>query len=329
MALAYLCIHIVGDAYRFPDHHGARALNNIWRMLWITPLHFVFFEWTLRYWRRRGWILSLLLLVAHIFLWSVGLMFWRNAGVALGIYTALTTYRSLGHNASDQMGASMMSLLLFAILRHLYLHYRLRQDAQRLRIEKQEAELNYLKAQTNPHFLFNTLNNIYALASEKSDAAPEAVLRLSGILRFMLYDAGGDRVAISEELRIIDDYLELERLRYDERLRITFRTDVEDERQSLPPLLLLPLVENAFKHGVSETRGSSFVDIDLRVKNRVLQFTVRNSAEPDAGAAVEEHIGLSNLRRQLELLYTDYELKLLPGQTDFTARLRINLQSHV
>ncbi|RYY84020.1 MAG: histidine kinase, partial [Chitinophagaceae bacterium] len=272
---------------------------------------------------------SLLLLVAHIFLWSVGLMFWRDLGIALRIYTPIGDFRSRGHVASQQMYASMMALVLFAILRHIYLHYRLRQQAQRLRIEKQEAELNYLKAQTNPHFLFNTLNNIYALASEKSDAAPEAVLRLSAILRFMLYDAGGDRVAISEELRIIDDYLELERLRYDDRLRITFRNDVEDPRQSLPPLLLLPLVENAFKHGVSETRGESFVEIDLRVKDRVLHFTVRNSADTEPGMPVEDHIGLTNLRRQLELQYTDYSLELLPGTSDFTTRLRINLVSHV
>ncbi|TCZ67047.1 sensor histidine kinase [Flaviaesturariibacter aridisoli] len=329
MALIYLCIRIVSDAHSFPDHPNARAVNNAWRILWITPLHFLFFEWTLRYWRRRGWPLSLLLLAAHILLWSAGLMYWRNAGIALGIYTPLTEFRSLGHNASQQFYASLMALVLFAVLRHLYLHYKLRQDAQRLRIEKQEAELNYLKAQTNPHFLFNTLNNIYALASDKSDAAPEAVLRLSGILRFMLYEAGGDRIAISEELRIIDDYLELERLRYDERLRISFRHDVEDGHQALPPLLLLPLVENAFKHGVSETRGGSFVEIDLRVKNRRLAFTVRNSADPDPGMPVEANIGLSNLRRQLELLYTDYALELLPGNNDFTTRLTINLASHV
>jgi LytS/YehU family sensor histidine kinase len=228
------------------------------------------------------------------------------------------------------MAYSMASIFFFGIIRHIYNHVKLRQAAQQLRIEKQEAELSFLRSQTNPHFLFNTLNNIYSLTRDKSDLAPESILRLSKMLRYMLYETSGNYVAIEQELKIITDYIELEKLRYDESLRVNFNYDIENMKQAIPPLLLIPLVENAFKHGVSETRGRPFVDIHLSVNNRQLKFVVKNSAEdaPDQ-KTVKENIGLSNLRRQLQLLYKDYDLTVQPNNSVFTSILRINLASHV
>ena len=159
---------------------------------------------------------------------------------------------------------------------------------------------------------------------------PARFLRLSKILRFMLYETRGDYIAVEQELKIISDYIALEELRYDESLRINFNHDVEDRRQALPPLLLIPLVENAFKHGASETRGNPFVDIHLSIRNRQLLFAVKNSSEiPGSEKSVKENIGLSNLRRQLELLYKEYNLTVQQGNDVFTAILKINLASHV
>ena len=146
----------------------------------------------------------------------------------------------------------------------------------------------------------------------------------------MLYDTGGAYIAIEQELKIISDYIALEKLRYDESLRINFNYDVEDLKQAIPPLLLIPLVENAFKHGASETRGQPYVDIHLSIKNRQVVFVVKNSAETFAeNKMVKENIGLSNLRRQLELLYKDFNLSVMQGEFEFTATLKINLASHV
>jgi LytS/YehU family sensor histidine kinase len=126
------------------------------------------------------------------------------------------------------------------------------------------------------------------------------------------------------------DYIALEKLRYDESLRVNFNNDIEDMKQAIPPLLLIPLVENAFKHGVSETRNQPFVDIHLSVKSRSLTFIVKNSAEiATEDQRVKENIGLSNLRRQLELLYTDYGLTVQHQDSVFIASLKINLSSHV
>jgi LytS/YehU family sensor histidine kinase len=224
----------------------------------------------------------------------------------------------------------MGSLVLFGICRHIYNYVKLRNAEQKMRIEKQEAELNYLRSQTNPHFLFNTLNNIYALARDKSDLAPESIMRLSKILRFTLYEASGAYIAIEQELKIMSDYIALEKLRYDESLRINYNYDVEDMKQAIPPLVLIPLVENAFKHGASETRSHPFVDIHLSVKNRQMSFIVKNSTDVNHEEQnVKENIGLSNLRRQLELLYTDYNLSIQHGESVFIATLKINLASHV
>jgi DNA-binding LytR/AlgR family response regulator len=221
-------------------------------------------------------------------------------------------------------------MFVYGIAVHLYDFFRLRKDAQKLRFEKQEAELAYLKSQTNPHFLFNTLNNIYSLARDKSDLAPASILRLSALLRFMLYECNAPAAAVHKELKIIEDYIELERLRYDETLRITQNYQVDDMNEQLPPLLLVPLVENAFKHGVSESRAHPFVEIHLAIKNKRLTFTVRNSVDEQAhGIGVREGIGLANLRRQLELLFNEYKLDLHSANGVFTVIMTINLASHV
>ena len=146
----------------------------------------------------------------------------------------------------------------------------------------------------------------------------------------MLYDTSGNYIAIEQELKVISDYIALEKLRYDDSLRVTISHDIEDMKQALPPLLLIPLVENAFKHGASETKDRPFVDIYLSVNKRRLEFVVKNSA--DAGTAepgVKENIGLSNLRRQLELLYNEYDLSTQRNHSVFVATLKVNLASHV
>ena len=263
-------------------------------------------------------------------LYSYGLYTWRTIGIQLHIYTEFQTITSRKQGLSIYFGYSVGSIAFFGIIRFIYIYNKLKASAQQLRIEKQQAELNYLRSQTNPHFLFNTLNNIYSLSIDKSDLAPESILRLSKILRYMLYEAGGEYIAIEQELKIISDYIALEKLRYDESLSVNFNYDIEDMKQALPPLLLIPLVENAFKHGVSETRNHPFVDIHLSVNKRQLVFVVKNSSEklPEEGA-VKENIGLSNLRRQLELLYTEYDLSVQQGDSVFNTTLKINLASHV
>ena len=336
VGLGYFIIGLINTVHKYPDQFWASLFNNLWGIIYIIPVNFIFFEYTVPFVLKKrrtiifNIILGIFLLWVCMMLWSYGSYLWRLLGIQLHIYTALRDFSLLKEVLENQMAYSTGSIFFFGITRHIYNYVKLKQAAQRLRIEKQEAELNYLRSQTNPHFLFNTLNNIYSLARDKSDLAPESILRLSKILRFMLYETAGAYIAIEQEIKIISDYISLEELRYDESLRINFNYDIEDMKQAIPPLLLIPLVENAFKHGVSETRSRPFVDIHLSVNNRQLTFIIKNSSEILPGEqAVKENIGLSNLRRQLELLYKGYDLSVLQEERQFTATLKINLASHV
>jgi sensor histidine kinase YesM len=332
-ALIFLFFRFLDHTTNHKDTEGQRIVNDAWRIILVTMLHFAFYEYAAPFVsKKRKSILYNILAALPVFfvfvmLYSWGMYAWRLLGIQLHVYTALAAFKSSEHAATEQFTFSLMTLIFFGIVRHIYHYIRLRQAAQQLRIEKQQAELNYLKSQTNPHFLFNTLNNIYALAKDKSDLAPESILRLSKILRFMLYETSGKYIAIEQELKIMNDYIELEKLRYDETLHINFNYNIDNPRQSIPPLLLIPLVENAFKHGVSETRGRPFIDIHLTVKKQQLSFVVKNSSETSY-TEVTENIGLSNLRRQLELLYSEYQLSVKQEQGTFVATLTINLDSH-
>jgi len=336
LAVAFMSLWTLHKLGEYPGNFFPLLWNNVWRVVYAGVVNFIFFEYTIPFVLRKrryiiyNFILGVLCLWLFVMLWSFGLYAWRGIGIGLNIYTPLTVYESTEHALEGQMAYSMASVFFFGIIRHIYNYTKLKQATQLLRIQKQEAELNYLKSQTNPHFLFNTLNNIYSLARDKSDLAPESILRLSKMLRFMLYETGGEYISIEQELRIINDYIALEKLRYDESLRVNFNHDIEDMKQAIPPLLLIPLVENAFKHGVSETRTQPFVDIHLSVNKRQLSFIVKNSTEASAlESNVKENIGLSNLRRQLELLYKEFELSVQQQRAAFVATLKINLASHV
>lgn len=195
--------------------------------------------------------------------------------------------------------------------------------------QKLETELRFLKAQTNPHFLFNTLNNIYALARKKSDATADVVMRLSGLLRFMLYEAEKKIIPIGDELKMIESYTELEKLRYTpDKLKFTCTSSVDNYSQPVAPLILLPFVENAFKHGAGESRFNSFISINASLQNGMLNFIVENSKPGENYTNAEEKIGLANVRRQLELLYPDHTLDIKNDAAIFAIHLTINLNNY-
>jgi len=194
--------------------------------------------------------------------------------------------------------------------------------------EKLETELKFLRNQTNPHFLFNTLNNIYALATKKSDETADVVMKLSKLLRFMLYESKNDQIKIADEIKILDEFIEIEKIRYNERLTISFLQEIDNETEQIAPLLLLPIVENAFKHGASESRFESFIHIEMKLQNGKLEFYIENTKEPNGKKLNNENIGLTNVRRQLELLYKEYEVLVENEGSVFRVSIKINLNSY-
>jgi two-component system, LytTR family, sensor kinase len=194
--------------------------------------------------------------------------------------------------------------------------------------DKLETELKFLRNQTNPHFLFNTLNNIYALARKKSDETADVVMKLSKLLRFMLYETKNEQIRISDEIKILDDYIELEKLRYNDRLTISFIREIDNENEQIAPLLLIPFVENAFKHGASESRFESFINLEMTLQNGVLEFYIENTKEQNGKKLNDENIGLTNVRRQLELLYKEHEVSIICEDAVFKVFLTVNLREY-
>jgi len=192
-----------------------------------------------------------------------------------------------------------------------------------------ESQLAQLKAQLQPHFLFNALNTISSLMQVDVARADRLLTRLADLLRASLQASARDTASLREELKLLELYAQIMQERFAGRVTLTWNIADDALEAQVPALLLQPLLENAFKHGVSETRSRPFVDIHLSVNQRQLTFLVKNSTEDFSSGDVKENIGLSNLRRQLELLYTDYNLSVQQGKDEFTSSLKINLASHV
>ncbi len=200
---------------------------------------------------------------------------------------------------------------------------------KRLIREKLQSEMQHLRAQINPHFLFNTLNSIYALARDRSGTTPDAVMRLSRILRYMLYATEQRTVTIEEELKITGDYMELQQIRFGDKVRVTIDQQIDDHAARVTPQVLLPLVENAFKHGRSAT--GTAVDIVIRVEltGQELRIMVQNPAgTAPSGPAKNEGIGLANMRRRLQLLYREHSFEYARRDDTFVVELYINLDSY-
>lgn len=185
---------------------------------------------------------------------------------------------------------------------------------QRIRVEKLNAEVDFLRAQVNPHFLFNALNNLYALTLKKSDEAPEVVLKLSELMEYMLYESNQESIPLKRELAYLQNYLELERLRSDRRADIRITVTGAADQCLLPPFLILPLLENAVKHGLSAPGSGAFLHLNINV-GTALELQLTNSRS-DTAATHKGGIGLQNLKKRLELLYPGrHELRAarLPG----------------
>ena len=207
--------------------------------------------------------------------------------------------------------------------------YRNQRTTQNLKEEKLEAELKFLKSQIHPHFLFNTLNNLYALTLDKSDQAPEVVIKLSNLLDYMLYEANDPKVSLEKEILLIRNFLDLEKIRYGENLEIEFDLSGDPTGYSIAPMLLLPFVENSFKHGLSKQTVKPWIRILLGLEKGLLHFHVKNSQGQNKRNSKEsytEGIGLSNVKRRLELIYPrSYSLTIRDESDYFEIDLYINL----
>ncbi len=219
-------------------------------------------------------------------------------------------------------------LLLFfsvAIIRNLYLSEK---EKNRKEKEQLENELNFLKAQINPHFLFNAINSIYVLIDEDSKLASKTLLQFSGMLRYQLYDCSKAFMPLDREIQFLKDYVELQRLRINNTVSIDFEAINTDQEIGIAPFILIAFVENAFKH-LSQFTNNSFITISIKLENKTLSFLVSNSYEPNEPSnnyKTEGGIGLPNVLRRLELLYKDKHKYLVSKTSNvYTTELILDL----
>lgn len=198
------------------------------------------------------------------------------------------------------------------------------QNAQ-LQQQNMQLELNYLKSQVNPHFLFNILNSIYALIEEENPRAALLVQQLSGLMRYTLYETGESFVPLRKELQFIRDYVSLEQTRVTKRLDLSLElSDVVNETLQIAPFILITFVENAFKHGVEKTSKKAWIQIHVHVNNTTLHLKVVNS-QPPTRTAQPGGLGLENVRKRLALLYPGHKLLISSKPADYTVQLAIAL----
>lgn len=216
------------------------------------------------------------------------------------------------------------------IIRLIKQYHNEKQQLEQLEKEKTTSELNFLKAQIHPHFLLNTLNNIYALTLKKSDQAPETVLKLSEMLTYVLYKCNERYVPLSSEIDLIENYISLERIRYRDNFKLSFEKEVQaPETIQIAPLVLLSIVENAFKHGTSGDVSSPEIRIYLQVKEGILDFKVFNTKSEIKQTDEQNYtkgIGSENVKKQLDLIYpNNYEYHVLEKPKSYEVHLQIHL----
>ena len=288
---------------------------------------------------RQRWLLSVLSLVVIYYFWAL---------LSYGLFAALDSnglvsksLHNYFHRILDRgvwMGVFSwygvsIGLFDFAInvmppILVRFVQFLLANGNRSLQLERENLnlEVNFLKAQVNPHFLFNTLNNIYTMVVKQDERAPDMVQHLSDLMHYTVYESDAALVPLTKELGFLEAYLELERLRYGKKVTITYDKSGPFEQYLVTPLLFFPFVENAFKHGIDSSLDASWVSIALAVHDGQLQFEVSNSFAPTAPKREFGGVGIANVKKRLALHYpaTDYQLTV--QQTSDLYRVTLTLR---
>jgi hypothetical protein len=222
--------------------------------------------------------------------------------------------------------AALLMLFMSGFIKIAQEWFKSEQQREALKVENLNAELKFLKSQINPHFLFNCLNTIYSLAHKHSAQTEHAIVKLSTIMRYMIYDSNEDKVQLQQELQYLEDYIDIQRLRLPDDIVVDYAVQGNPVGLKIEPMLLVPFVENAFKHGISYAEPS-FIAIALAIERNQVRLVVENSRFRKR-VAEKGGIGLQNVRKRLELLYTgDHDLEITESENQFIVDLKIVLKN--
>jgi len=268
---------------------------------------------------------------------SILLLVWAIAGYFLNYFFRVKVLFPFGDlmdyktgNKNPWAAASYLSMNVmagFCCMIALFKYWIKKQQAwMQAEKEKVTAELQLLKAQVHPHFLFNTLNNIYSVSLDTSPKTSQLILKLSSLLNYILYECKTEHVLLEKEIKVMKDYIDLEKERYANKLEISLNIEGDIKNKYIAPLLLLPFLENAFKHGTSEQLEKPWLSMNLTVNQNTLRCKIANSKNEDI-AINENGIGIMNVKKRLALLYPGlYELEINNEGDFFVVSLILQLK---
>ena len=314
---------LLGNRGNAPREHSEKEQLFFWvsNLLWIG-LFYINIQWLIPKVLYRKNLLAFI--TAHLLL--------------LGIYLAM--HQVLRNALTEQSHFNQRSHLLFTTIIYLFFTgasstFRLVRDhmqADQLEKEKKhenlKTELSFLRSQVSPHFMFNVLNNMVALARKKSELLEPSLIKLSSLMRYMLYETDGEKVSLEKEAEYLQSYIDLQQQRFGNKLELLVQIDAGDEPVYIEPMLLIPFVENAFKHGTGLLNQTPRIEVQLKVSQHRLYFFVSNRFEiKEKGTGDKTSgIGLANVKRRLELLYPGmHRLEIEEKDALFTVTLQLNL----
>ncbi len=231
----------------------------------------------------------------------------------------------------EQYLASLFIVLSSTVLKIISDWLRQQRELRELTTQNLQSEIRFLRSQINPHFLFNTLNSLYALTLKKDDSAPAIVLKLSDMMRYMLYESNSEKVPLKKEVDYIKNYLELEKLRHGVKTEVIFELEGAMSDQKITPLLFIPFIENCFKHGVNKSVEKSLVQLHMKLEDNKIWFQIRNSKPADLNSLEISNevggIGLENIKRRLKLLYPGkHHLEIRDKSAEYIVNLELMLE---
>ena len=303
---------------------------------WVLPNYF--------FKKRNVFVIAFILIsvfVIYYFIASQFKVFAPLGDYIFGLIKHVPTFRErfdrVMYSALREQLSSLPVIAGFAVMIKLIKRWWLKQkQTEQLFHEKTKAELQLLKAQVHPHFLFNTLNNIYYFSLSGSPKAPEMINKLSALLHYILNECNQPLIPLQKEINMLRDYMALEKIRYGEQMDMTIQIQEEDSlprqgeagRGLIAPLLLIPFVENSFKHGTSKMLAHPWLKLQTTIENNMLHFSVANSRPPEAETQLKKgNIGLKNVKKRLELLYPGtHELNIVSKPESFFVYLKVQLQ---
>jgi hypothetical protein len=296
--------------------HGQQESNQVaiirrivWGIYGIIP-YYLFYKLAIQRLlvkKKYGYfLLSILAFIVAEELYMVSVEYWSLSKMSFLPVEITSDAAKWGQNKGMHFTIHYMLLqILQLVALAYYIHYDKQQkEVQALKQLQTETDLQYLKTQLQPHFFFNTLNNIYSLALQQSQQTAPMVAKLSSLMRYVLYEAAQPKLPVAHEIAFISNYIDIQSVRYNEKINIRFDTQGITDAALIEPLLLLPFIENAFKHGIEEEQGTGYIEIIICQDDRELTLSVKNSKSAKTNNPLSTTgIGIANTRKRLALLY--------------------------